>query len=241
MLTPNDFDLGIIEYFYYNFKIKQHSMFSIFNDYEDDYYNNDKLFLHIFNEIPKTFNEYTNQIQDLKTINKKENHTLIVFEVLELFLKINNCNPNDYHDLFLGLNKLQQNVIKPKKHDKNDEDDDIDSEGEDDEHNEHNSEDDEEQIVYKFKYKLLKKLFSMFEHYFIFYMYVSNKDEYLTKLSTIITSNIHINTQFKLFIKNMNKFLDLFMDEINTDVRNNMFHYISNLKEKYDLLPKPTQ
>lgn len=237
MLTPNDFDLGIIEYFYNNFKIKQRSMNSIFNDYEDNYYNNDKLFLHVFNEIPKTFNEYTNLLQDLKTINKKENHTLIVFEVLELFLKINNCNPNDYHDLFLGLNNLQQNVIKPKKHDKNDDDD---SEDEDDEHNEHNSED-EEQIVYRFKYKILKNLFSMFEHYFIFYMYVSNKDEYLTKLSTIITSNIHINTQFKLFIKNMNKFLDLFMDEINTDVRNNMFHYISNLKEKYDLLPKPTQ
>jgi len=217
MLTPNNFDLGIIEYFYHSFKIKQRSMSSIFNDYEDEYYNNDKMFLHVFNEIPKTFNEYTNQIQDLKTINKKENHTLIVFEILDLFLKINNCKPSDYHDLFLGLNKLQQNIIKPKKHVKND-DDYVDSEGEDDD-DECDNEDDEEQIVYKFKYKLLKNLFSMFEHYFIFYMYVSNKDEYLTKLSTIITSNIHINTQFKLFIKNMNKFLDLFMDEVNTDVR----------------------
>lgn len=234
MLTPNDFDLGIIEYFYHSFKIKQRSMSSIFNDYENDYYNNDKLFLHVFNEIPKTFNEYTNQIQYLKTINKKENHTLFVFEILDLFLKINNCNPNDFHDLFLGLNKLQQNMHQPKTHNNND----VDSE---DEHDENDSEDDEEQIVYRFKYKILKNLFSMFEHYFIFYMYVSNKDEYLTKLSALITSNIHINTQFKLFIKNMNKFLDLYMNEINTDVRNNMHHYISNLKEKYDLLPKPTQ
>jgi hypothetical protein len=240
MLTPNDYDLGIIEYFYYNFKIKQYSMSSIFNNCEDDYYNNYKLFLHVFSEIPKTFNEYTNKIQDLKTINKKENHTLIVFEVLDLFLKIYDCNPSDYHDLFLGLNKLQKNTHKSRKNDDNEDIDSEDIDSEDDD-NENECEDDEEQIVYKFKYKLLKNLFSMFEHYFIFYMYVSNKDEYLTKLSTSITSNIHINTQFKLFIKNMNKFLDLFMDEINTDVRNNMFHYISNLKEKYESLPKPTQ
>ena len=34
----------------------------------------------------------------------------------------------------------------------------------------------------------------------------------------------------------MNKFYNLFIEEISFDVRNNIFHYLSNLKEKYDLI-----
>ena len=210
----NEIDLTVIEYFYFNFKIGKNTLYSTFDDIENDYYNNDKLFLKIFDDIPKKMDDYLTKLKEIKLYNKKENHTLIIFVIVDLILKIYICNPNNYNNLFLEFSKLESNE------------------------NSQTDKDSVVQIVYKSKYNLLKKLLSMFEDYFIYYMQVSNKDEYLSKLSNLIINNVYLNIQFKLFIKNMNKFYDLFIEEISLDVRNNIFHYLSNLKEKYDLIEK---
>lgn len=198
-------DINNIKKFYLYFYIDSNNEYSIFNEEEKKFFTNQYLFINLFDKIPTSFDEYNDIISNLT--NKKENKTIIIFTLIDLFIKFYNSKPDKYYNLYSGLYKIQTNYIENEKN-----------------------------VSYKFYYDLLKKLLNIIENYFRFYHYVQDKDEYFTNLKNIIFENDYITNDFKLFIKNMNFFIDNFKDEL--DTTQYIFDYLIKLKNIYDTQPK---
>ena len=192
-------DINNIKKFYLYFYIDGNNEYSIFNEEEKKFFTNQYLFINLFDKIPSSFEEYNDIVSNLNNKNK----TIIIFTLVDLFIKFYNSKPDKYCNLYTGLYKIQPNNTE----------------------NEIN-------ISYKFYYDLLKKLLNIIENYFIYYHYVQDKDEYFTNLTNIIFENDYIEKDFKLFIKNMNFFIDNFIDELNTTKY--IFDYLHKLKKIYD-------
>jgi hypothetical protein len=192
-------DINNIKKFYLYFYIDGNNEYSIFNEEEKKFFTNQYLFINLFDKIPSSFEEYNDIVSNLNN----KNETIIIFTLVDLFIKFYNSKPDKYCNLYTGLYKIQPNNTE----------------------NEIN-------ISYKFYYDLLKKLLNIIENYFIYYHYVQDKDEYFTNLTNIIFENDYIEKDFKLFIKNMNIFIDNFIDELNTTKY--IFDYLHKLKKIYD-------
>jgi hypothetical protein len=219
----SNINLNFIKQFYLYFNIGQDTEFSVFDDEENLYFNNEHLFINIFDEIPNQFDDY-NQI--INTIdNQQDKKTIIIFTLIDLFIKFYNSKPDKFYNLYFELNKIN----KLKKQDNNENEEENTEESDDEE-------EDIEKISYEFYYDLLKKLLNIIENYFRFYHYVQDKDEYFTNLTNIIFGNDYITNDFKLFIKNMNFFIDKFKDEL--DTTQYIFDYLVKLKNIYDMQPK---
>jgi hypothetical protein len=204
----NNINLNFIKQFYLYFNIGENTEFSIFDDEENLYFNNEYLFINLFDELPKQFDDYNQIINTIE--NQQDKKTIIIFTLIDLFIKFYNSKPDKYYNLYFGLHKI--NKLE-------------------------NQENDEDEIIsYKFYYDLLKKLLNIIENYFRFYHYVQDKDEYFTNLTNIIFGNDYITNDFKLFIKNMNFFIDNFKDEL--DTTQYIFDYLIKLKNIYDTQPK---
>lgn len=204
----NNINLNFIKQFYLYFNIGENTEFSIFDDEENLYFNNEYLFINLFDELPKQFDDYNQIINNIE--NQQDKKTIIIFTLVDLFIKFYNSKPDKFYNLYFGLHKI--NKLE-------------------------NQENDEDEIIsYKFYYDLLKKLLNIIENYFRFYHYVQDKDEYFTNLTNIIFGNDYITNDFKLFIKNMNFFIDNFKDEL--DTTQYIFDYLIKLKNIYDTQPK---
>jgi len=104
------------KYFYYHFEFydsefddENDNMFSV----SEEYYFNNEYFVDLFNTIPKTYAEYDNIVKEFNT----ENKSLFIFVVMDLFIKIYNCDKKECENLLMGFGnkdsyKSYYNILK---------------------------------------------------------------------------------------------------------------------------------
>ena len=89
------------KHFYYNFEFNNNETEdddNMFSDCEEYYFNNE-YFIDLINTIPKTYVEYDNIVKEFKN----ENKSLFIFVLMDLFIKIYNCNKKECENLLMGF------------------------------------------------------------------------------------------------------------------------------------------
>ena len=166
--------------------------------------------------------------------------------LLDLYFKLYECSPELYSKFFEGLYNEQ------KKQNNDEEDEENMEEDEEDEEDEENMEEDEENVenmeenvdeekfnLELFHEDLLSKLFNLIENYFIYYGYVKDKDEYIVKLFNLIEGDETkvYEREYKQFLNNMKKFLDLYYDDLVVS-RKYIIDHIIKMRDRYNIEPQ---